>query len=146
MFFFLFSSLWTPPTFKPHSFLIHFNRFYVLGKRHLKFYKSSLNSNNSKATYIQGVFLSVQEPAFVVFSDLFFKEFLTPFTLGGCNFLISNPFSTIVCVQMCQEEGFKFCLNTRNNGALPLDPAYPSTMIILLSCTHLQSGGTNSNS
>jgi hypothetical protein len=34
-----------------------------------------------------------------MFGGLFvFLEFLTPLLLGGCNFLISNPFSTIVIV------------------------------------------------
>jgi hypothetical protein len=41
--------------------------------------------------------LRVQELAFVMFDGLFF-EFLTPFTLGGHNFLVSNPFLTIVSV------------------------------------------------
>jgi len=38
--------------------------------------------------------LGVWELAFVVLGGFFF-EFLTPFTLGGCNFLTSIPFSTI---------------------------------------------------
>jgi len=31
----------------------------------------------------------------------------------------------IVVRQMCQEEWFKFSFDTRNNGAIPLDPACP---------------------
>jgi len=31
---------------------------------------------------------------------------------------------------MCQEEGLKFCLDTRNNGALPLDPAYAKCLSV----------------
>jgi len=42
-------------------------------------------------------FLSVQEPAFVVFGGLFLWVF-NPFYFGGHNFLISNPFSTIISV------------------------------------------------
>jgi hypothetical protein len=40
-----------------------------------------------------------------MFSGLFFFEFLTPFTLGGCNFLISNQFSTIVIVSDAPRRG-----------------------------------------
>jgi len=31
---------------------------------------------------------------------------------------------------MCQEEGFKFCLDAKNNGALPLDPAWPELLSV----------------
>ncbi len=41
--------------------------------------------------------MGVQEPTLVVFNG-FFSEFLTPFTLGAYNFLISNPFFMIVYV------------------------------------------------
>jgi hypothetical protein len=55
---------------------------------------------------------------------------LDPFTLGGRNFLISNPFSNpcffflrlLVC-QLCQEEEFHFWSDTIDNEALSLDPA-----------------------
>jgi hypothetical protein len=40
--------------------------------------------------------LGVQKLTFVVFGGLFFQFFFTPFTFGGHNFLISNPFSMIV--------------------------------------------------
>jgi len=55
----------------------------------------------------------------------FFFEFLTPSTLGGCNFLNSNPFFTIFSVPDVQIGEFKFYLDSRNNGALPLEPACP---------------------
>ncbi len=55
---------------------------------------------------------------FVVFNSFFFK-FLTPFTLGGCNFLISNLFSTIFCVLNVPRGGVDFFLDTRSNRALP---------------------------
>jgi hypothetical protein len=29
---------------------------------------------------------------------------------------------------MCSKEGFKFCWDTKNNGALPLDPACPKLL------------------
>jgi hypothetical protein len=38
--------------------------------------------------------LGVEESAFIVLNG-FFKEFLTPFTLGGHNFFNSNPFFMI---------------------------------------------------
>jgi len=55
-------------------------------------------------------------------------EFLIPFTLTGRNFLILICFSGLLVCQMRREEDFKscffkFCLDTRNNGGLPLDPA-----------------------
>jgi hypothetical protein len=31
---------------------------------------------------------------------------------------------------MRHEEAFKFCLDTRNNGALSLDPAYPERLSV----------------
>ncbi len=58
-----------------------------------------------------------------MFGDLFF-QFLTLFKFGGYNFLISNLFC-----QMCQE-GFKFCLDIRTNGALPLDLACPDHLSV----------------
>jgi hypothetical protein len=33
-------------------------------------------------------------------------------------------------LQMRQEEGLKFCMDTRNNGALRLDPAYPECLSV----------------
>jgi hypothetical protein len=33
---------------------------------------------------------------------------------------------------MCQQAGFKFCLDTKNNRALPLDPACPDFLKLLL--------------
>jgi hypothetical protein len=53
-------------------------------------------------------FLGVYEPAFVMFNS-FFLEFLTPFTLVGHNFLISNMFSTILSVLDAPRGGLKIC-------------------------------------
>ncbi len=69
-------------------FLIHLND--------LKCYKSATwSSTNHLSTLIAAKqytknFWGVWESAFIVFRGSFF-EFLTPFTLGGHNFLISNP-------------------------------------------------------
>jgi len=34
--------------------------------------------------------------------------------------------------QKCQWEGFKFCLDTKNNGAFPLDPTYFKWLIVII--------------
>jgi hypothetical protein len=52
-----------------------------------------------------------------------FFEFLTPFTLRGHNFLNSIPFLTIFCLLNVTIWRVQVCLNTKNNGALPLDLA-----------------------
>jgi hypothetical protein len=53
-----------------------------------------------------------------------FFKFLTPITLGDRNFLIFNPFLTIVSVSDVPRGGVQVLLDTRNNGTLPLDPAF----------------------
>jgi hypothetical protein len=50
--------------------------------------------------------LGVWELAFVMLGGLFF-EFLTHFILKGRNFLISNPFSTIVSVLDVPRKGIQ---------------------------------------
>jgi hypothetical protein len=86
----------------------------------LKFYKSSLNSNINITTYKDffrclGISLcSIQ---------WFFFEFLTPSTLGAHNFLNSILFFMIFNALEAPIEGVKFCLNTKNNGAIFLDLA-----------------------
>jgi hypothetical protein len=77
-------------------FLIHFKRFKMLWEHHLKFYKSFLNSNSKRVTYKEH-FGCLRTNLCSVQWFVFF-EFLTPFTLGGHNFLISNPFLTILTV------------------------------------------------
>jgi hypothetical protein len=69
-------------------------------------------------------FLGVQELAFAVFGGY------DTFTLQGHNFLASNLFLTIVRVSNASREGFKFCLETRNNGALPLDLTCPEHLSV----------------
>ncbi len=49
-------------------------------------------------------------------------------SLRGCNFCISYSFLTIVSVSDVPRGGFKFCLDIRNNWALPLDPACPECL------------------
>ncbi len=86
----------------------------------MKFYKSSLNSNNNKATYKEffgcpGTGLcSVQWFVFLVLDLLI---------LWGHNFLISNLFSTIVNVSNVLRGEVQVLFGHQNNRALPLDPA-----------------------
>jgi len=49
-----------------------------------------------------------------------FFEFLTPFTLGGHNFLISNPFSTIVSVFDAPRGGIQVLCGHQKQWSLPL--------------------------
>jgi hypothetical protein len=74
--------------------------------------------------------LGVQELVFVVFDGLFFFEFLTPFTLRGCNFFISNLFLTIIFVSDVPRAGVQVCLDNKNNRALPLDPGCPEHLSV----------------
>jgi hypothetical protein len=67
----------------------------VIQECHLKFYKSSRNFNSNKITYKE--FFGCLKTGFILFSDLFFLV-LDPFYFEGRNFLISNPFLTIVSV------------------------------------------------
>jgi hypothetical protein len=55
-----------------------------------------LDSNNNKTTYKE--FFECLKTSLCNVQWFVFLEFLTPFSLGGCNFLISNPFLTIAKV------------------------------------------------
>jgi hypothetical protein len=81
---FFFSSLWTPPTFKPHNslFFIHFKWFKVLQECHLKFCKSYLNSDSNRATYKDFFECSEISLCIVVFCGFFFW-ILDPLYFGG---------------------------------------------------------------
>ncbi len=54
-----------------------------------------------------------------------FFEFLTPSNLRGHNFLNSIPFLTNFSALKVSIKRVKFCLETKNNGAFPLDLACP---------------------
>ncbi len=108
------------PTYKIHFFFPFFSLFgpllfsnlitflFLIHLKILKCYRSANLWTLIATKQHTKIFFGVRELTFVVFDGLFF-EFLTPFTLGGHNFLISNPFSTIVNVS--KEEGFKFFLD-----------------------------------
>jgi hypothetical protein len=71
--------------------------------------------------------LNIWKPAFVMFGDLFFK-FLDPLYFGGCNFLIFNPFLTIVSVSNApKRRGSSF--------VWPLETMEPSPWIPLVLIT-----------
>jgi len=59
-----------------------------------------------------------------------FFEFLTLFTLWVIIFSFLIHFWWLLVCQMHREEGFKFCLDTRNSGVLPLDPACPECLSV----------------
>jgi len=64
---------------------------------------------------------------------VFFCEFLIPLLGGGegvCKFLNSYWFLMIFSVPNVPMEGFKFYLDTRNNGALPFDPDCPECLSV----------------
>ncbi len=50
-----------------------------------------------------------------------FFEFLTLYTLGSCNLFISNMSLMIFSASSMPKKMFKFCWDTKNNKALPLD-------------------------
>jgi len=88
----------------------------------LKFYKSSLNFSNNIITYKE-CFLVFRNQSLCIF--WFFIFYFWPLLLWkGITFSILFHFWQFLVHQMCQEEGFKFCLNTKNNKAHPLDLAY----------------------
>ncbi len=65
--------------------------------------------------------MDVRELTFVAFGDLFFFEFLTPFTLGGHNFLIYNPYLTIVSVLYALRGGVQDWFGHQKNRAFPFN-------------------------
>ncbi len=107
-------------SFLTFSFLVHFKRFKMLQECHLQFYKRSLNSNSNMFCVFGNWLCSVLW--FVFF------EFLTPYTLGGCNFLISNPSLMNFSASSASKKVFKFCWDTKNNKAFPLDLACPERL------------------
>ncbi len=64
--------------------------------------------------------MGVWEQAFVAFGGLFF-EFLTPLFWTAITFSILFHFWQFLMHYICQKEWFNFCLDTKNNWALPLD-------------------------
>ncbi len=80
-----------------------------------------------------------------MFDGLFFWV-LNPHSFwGAVAFSLLIRFWQLLVCQMCQEEGFKFCLDNRNNGTLLLDPACPQALkcsvtgqstLVVLQVTH----------
>ncbi len=122
--FFHFSLFW------PLLFSNHITFFFKFILNNLKCYRSTTWSfTNHLGSLLVTESFGCFEPAFVVFSGFFF-EFLTPFILGVITFSLLIRFRQLLVCQMCQEEGFKFCLDTRSNGALPFDPACPECLSV----------------
>jgi hypothetical protein len=96
------------------TFLIFFQWFKMLKKCHLKFYKSSLNFNSNIHTrnFFGCLGTSLCSIQWFVFLNSWSE---------GCNFLNSIFFWMIYNVP---NASIKFFLDTKNNGALPLDLAY----------------------
>jgi hypothetical protein len=63
-----------------------------------------------------------------------FFEFLTPSTLRGHNFFNFIPFLKIFNAPdaLIRGEGLRFCLDTKNNGALPLDLAHLECLSVII--------------
>jgi hypothetical protein len=83
----------------------------------MKFYKSFLNSNNNRATnqeFFGCLGISIDNIRWFVY----FK-FLAPCTLRGCNFLISNPFSTIVSVSDAPRGGVQVLFEHQKQQSPP---------------------------
>jgi hypothetical protein len=114
--------------FVSSSYELHFDRFKMLWEHHLKLYKLSLNSNSNRTTYKDFFGCSGTSLCSIWWS--FFFEFLTPFTLGGCNFLFSNPFSTIVLVWDAPRGGIQVLLGHHKQQSPPLG----SSLLWVLKC------------
>jgi hypothetical protein len=77
-----------------------------------------------------------------VFSGLFFLSFSPPFTLGGCNFLISNPFPRIVYVPDAPTIGIQVLFGHQKQwspslgSSLPWVPKCPITSWSTLYIVH----------
>ncbi len=108
-------------------FLIHFKQFKVLLECHSKFYKSFLNSN-SNITYKE--FFGCLRTSLCSVQWFVFLSFLTPFILGDCNFLISNPFLMIVNVLNVPRRGLQVLFGHQKQQNPPLDLAYPKCLSV----------------
>ncbi len=98
-------------------FLIHFKRFKVLQERQLKFYKSYWYFNSKKTNMIEFFWVFKNRP---LQCSMVFFEFLTPFTLGDHNFLISNPFSTTLIMLNVPRGGLQVLFGHQNQQNPPL--------------------------
>jgi hypothetical protein len=104
-------------------FCIHIKRLKVLYECHLKFYKLSLNSNSNRATYEE--FFGCLKTSLCSLQWFFLFEFWTPFSLGGYNFLISNPFLTIASVSDASREGVQVLFWHQKHTSPPLGSGLP---------------------
>ncbi len=109
-------------------FFIHLKLFKVLQECCVKFYKSSLNSNNNRET-CKEVFERKETNLCNVWWFVFF-EFLTPFTtLEDQNFLISNLFSTIVSVSDAPTGEAPVLFGHQKQRSPPLGSSLPCCLV-----------------
>jgi hypothetical protein len=117
------------PIFKPHNLFI----FYFLNN--LKCYRSTTWSSTNHLVILISTeqhtskFLGVYELTFVC-SMICFFEFWPPLIWGAVTFSFVICFQWLLLCQMCQEEEFTFCLDTKNKRAFPLDSTCPEQLII----------------
>ncbi len=107
-------------------FFIHFKQFKMLQEHRLKLHKSSLNSNTNRTAYKEFFGCSITSLCSVWW--FVFLSCWPPLLWGAITFSFLIHFRQMLVCQMRQEEGLKFCLDTKNNGALPLDPACPKCL------------------
>jgi hypothetical protein len=108
------------------SNLIFFYILFILNC--LKFYKSiTWSFTNHLWTLIttqqhKKIFFECSE---IGFGNVWWFVFLSSEPSWVVTFSFLIYFQRLLVCHMRQKEGFKFCLDTRNNRAVPLDPAWP---------------------
>ncbi len=130
MIYFLFfsPSVWTHLIFKAHNY-----SNFILND--LKWYRSTTFSCTNHLWTLIAIEQHTRNfwcsrNGFAMFCGLSFWV-LDPSTLGGSlTFSFPINFWWFWVHQKHQEEGFKFCLDTKNNKALPLDPACPECLSV----------------
>jgi len=97
----------------------------------LKFYKSFLNYNINTIT-CKEIFLCLGIGLCSIWWFIFLS-FWPPLLWGAITFSNLFHFGWFLVHQMHQWEGFKFCLDTINNGAIPLDLACVECLSVIVS-------------
>jgi hypothetical protein len=106
----------------------------MLWECHLKFYKSTLNSNKNKAIYKEFCGC-LGTGLYSIWCFVFFK-FLTPFTLKGHNFLNFIPFFTFFSALDAPIEGVQVLFEHKKKWNPPLGFSLP-WMIKCYSCNSI---------
>jgi len=120
VFFIFFSFLWISLIFKPHNFFIF---LFILND--LKCYRSTTWSSTNHLGTLIAIESNIQGMSWVFGNRLLWClvdclfEFLTPLLWRARTFSFLIRFWQLLVCQMCQEEGFKFCLDTKNMKPSP---------------------------